>query len=83
MKKATIFAHHTLYGNRTCQTIPIIAVIDDDKSVRDATQRLLRTLGYHASTFASGDEFLKSGQIHNRCDSACEDACHRPVVPPG
>jgi FixJ family two-component response regulator len=41
----------------------MIAIVDDDKAVREATEALLRSLGYHASTFASAEEFLKSEQI--------------------
>ena len=46
----------------------MIAIVDDDEAVREATQRLVRSLGYHASTFASADEFLKSEQVH---DTSC------------
>ena len=46
----------------------LIAIVDDDEPVRDATKRLVRSLGYHASTFASADEFLKSKQVH---DTSC------------
>jgi FixJ family two-component response regulator len=46
----------------------LIAIVDDDEPVRDATKSLVRSLGYHASTFASADEFLKSGQVH---DTSC------------
>ena len=37
-----------------------IAIVDDDASVRRALQRLLRALGLHAETFASGEAFLQS-----------------------
>ena len=50
---------------RFVKNIPIIAVIDDDEAVRDGTETLVRSLGYHASTFASADEFLKSDQVHD------------------
>ena len=46
------------------KNIPMIAIVDDDEIVREATQSLMRSLGYHASTFASADEFLKSDQAH-------------------
>ena len=39
---------------------PTIAVVDDDASVRRAVGRLLRAVGMHASTYASGEEFLQS-----------------------
>jgi FixJ family two-component response regulator len=48
--------------------MPMIAIVDDDESVREATQSLMRSLGYHASTFASAEEFLKSDQVH---DTSC------------
>ena len=48
--------------------MPMIAIVDDDESVRDATETLLRSLGYRTSTFASADEFLKSEQVH---DTSC------------
>ena len=36
----------------------LIAVVDDDESVRRATGRLLRTAGFEAETYASGTDFL-------------------------
>jgi FixJ family two-component response regulator len=42
---------------------PSIAVIEDDDSVREATIGLLRSHGFIAKGFASGDEFLKSNRI--------------------
>jgi FixJ family two-component response regulator len=46
----------------------LIAIVDDEEPVRHATKSLVRSLGYHASTFASADEFLKSEQVH---DTSC------------
>ena len=46
-------------------TIPngrMVAVIDDDDSVRTALKELLRSVGLPAQAFASAEEFLKSGQ---------------------
>ncbi len=37
---------------------PIVAVIDDDDSVRRALQRLLRSVGWAVASFASGKDFL-------------------------
>jgi len=48
--------------------VPIIAIIDDDKSVRVATESLVMSLGYVARTFASAEEFLHSPSID---DVAC------------
>jgi len=42
----------------------LIAIVDDDSSVRSAVQDLLKTVGLQARTFASAEEFLRSGQQH-------------------
>jgi FixJ family two-component response regulator len=39
---------------------PVIAILEDDDSVRKALVRLLRTAGFTARGFASVEEFLKS-----------------------
>jgi FixJ family two-component response regulator len=41
----------------------LIAIVDDEQPVRDATKSFVRSLGYHASTFGSADDFLKSEQV--------------------
>jgi FixJ family two-component response regulator len=46
----------------------MISIVDDDKSVREAAKMLVRSLGYATETFASAEEFLKSGRL---CDTAC------------
>lgn len=38
----------------------MIAVLDDEESVRNAVVRLLEAAGHAARAFGSGDEFLKS-----------------------
>ena len=42
----------------------LVAIVDDDDSVRSALQGMLKAVGVPAQTFASGEEFLKSGQQH-------------------
>ena len=37
-----------------------VYVVDDDPSIRKALERLLRSVGYHALTFESAEEFLDS-----------------------
>jgi FixJ family two-component response regulator len=46
----------------------VISIIDDDPSVREATQSLIRSLGYDAQAFASAEEYLKSERL---TDSSC------------
>ena len=38
--------------------VPIIAIVDDDASVRRALLRVVESVGYRAETFASAREFL-------------------------
>ena len=45
--------------------VSIIAIVDDDETVRLATEALVRSLGYNAFTFNSANEFLKSDQVSN------------------
>jgi len=42
----------------------LVAIVDDDDSMRSALLGLLKVLGLEARAFASGEEFLKSGQQH-------------------
>ena len=41
----------------------MISVVDDDQSFRDSMRRLLKSLGYSATAFASAAEFLASPRI--------------------
>jgi FixJ family two-component response regulator len=41
----------------------MISIIDDDESVREATNGLVRSLGYATATFASAEEFLGSARV--------------------
>ena len=49
-------------------TLSVISVIDDDASVRIATNNLLSSHGYEVHTFASAVDFLKSARLG---DSSC------------
>jgi FixJ family two-component response regulator len=46
----------------------LVAIVDDDDSMRSALQGLLESAELPARSFASAEEFLKSGQQH---DTAC------------
>ena len=41
----------------------LVAVVDDDESVRESLPDLLRELGFAARAFSSAEEFLASGDI--------------------
>jgi FixJ family two-component response regulator len=49
-------------------TPSVISIIDDDASVRTATENLLKSYGYTVRTFASAGEFLQSAQLN---DTSC------------
>jgi FixJ family two-component response regulator len=42
----------------------VIAVVDDDASIRAATDSLLRSRGYSVRNFASAEEFLRSAELN-------------------
>jgi FixJ family two-component response regulator len=50
-------------GEVVLSTLSVISVIDDDGSVRAATNNLLRSRGYIVHTFASAEEFLQSPHL--------------------
>jgi FixJ family two-component response regulator len=39
---------------------PLISIVDDDESIREAIGGLMKSLGYSAETFASAEDFLSS-----------------------
>lgn len=41
----------------------IVAVVDDDPSVREALRALLRSAGLRVELFGSAEEFLRSGRV--------------------
>ena len=49
--------------------VPVIAVVDDDESVRESLAGLVESVGYEAALFDSAEEFLKSARPQN--DLAC------------
>jgi FixJ family two-component response regulator len=48
----------------TQRTTKFVAIVDDDDSMRNALDGLLKAVGLPARAFASAEEFLKSGQQH-------------------
>src|SRR5215470_18522351 len=48
--------------------LSLISVVDDDTSVRESLQCLIRSFGFAVEAFASAEEFLKSDHLPNtRC----------------
>ena len=47
---------------------PIVAIVDDDASVRPSMLRLVRSFGYRAEAFSSGEELLASPIV---AEAAC------------
>ena len=42
---------------------PLIAIVDDDESVREATKGLMRSMGLAVEAFACGEDFLRSPHL--------------------
>jgi FixJ family two-component response regulator len=42
---------------------PLIAIVDDDELMRDATDALMRSAGFSAETFSCGADFLSSPDL--------------------
>jgi FixJ family two-component response regulator len=47
--------------------IPVVFVVDDDISVRESLELLLRTAGWKVETFASANAFLARGRVNAPC----------------
>jgi FixJ family two-component response regulator len=48
--------------------VPLIAIVDDDDSLRKSLDNLLRSVGFRTQGFSSAEAFLSSQQVH---DTAC------------
>lgn len=48
--------------------VPLISVVDDDESVRESLDGLIRSVGFSVKVFASAEEFLNSDHL---CDIDC------------
>ncbi|HTT65685.1 MAG TPA: response regulator [Bryobacteraceae bacterium] len=58
-----VFSELAVHGKRPEEQLKpdLVAVIDDDKSVRNSIKTLLRSAGYRVETFESAETFLESG----------------------
>jgi len=48
--------------------VPLISIVDDDDSLRNSLNNLIRSVGFGAQGFSSAEAFLNSQQLH---DTAC------------
>ena len=47
---------------------PLISIVDDDDSLRNSLNNLIRSVGFRAQGFPSAEAFLNSSELH---DTAC------------
>lgn len=45
--------------------LPLISVVDDDESVRESLDGLIRSVGFAVKVFASGEEFLNTDHLRD------------------
>jgi FixJ family two-component response regulator len=50
------------------RNVPMISIVDDDETAREATADLVNSLGYRTSTFAGAEQFLESNAVK---DTSC------------
>ena len=56
------------YQEKVADEYPLVAVVDDDESVRESLPDLLREFGFAAHSFSSAEEFLTSDSlVQTRC----------------
>jgi len=48
--------------------VPLIAIVDDDDSLRNSLDDLLRSVGFRSHGFSSAEAFLRSQHVH---ETAC------------
>ena len=58
--------------------IPVVSIVDDDESVRDALKGFIQSIGFRAEIFASAEDFLVSDML-DRTTCMIVDV-HMPVM---
>ena len=54
-----------MLGMVSQQRAKVVAIVDDDELIRESLRGLMKAAGFPAVTFASGEEFLNSGEQEN------------------
>jgi two-component system response regulator FixJ len=57
----------TIASTKAPADAPLVVVVDDDASVRQSAQRLIRSFGYQVAAFASGAELLAGVDYAGAC----------------
>ena len=52
---------------------PLVAIVDDDDSIRGATENLLEAAGYSTTTFSSAESFISSDRRRSRVSCVVAD----------
>jgi len=65
-------------GEHHAREQPLVAVVDDDESVRESLPDLLWELGFAAHVFSSAQEFLMSDGSSGGCAASSADATRMP-----
>lgn len=55
--------HRAMPHEDPVRDVPLIAIVDDDDSFREALERFLRTCAFRVRSFASGEAFLQSSEL--------------------
>lgn len=64
MSTVSVFAHNPTTVSAASHATPVVFVVDDDVSVRDALELLIRFAGRQPETFGSAQEFLSRPRVH-------------------
>ena len=48
-------------------TVPVVYIVDDDRSLREALSSLVRSMGFRAEAFSSAEEFLECSRREEAC----------------
>jgi FixJ family two-component response regulator len=59
-RRHVVSATGLVMASKTTEVVPVVCVVDDDASIREALDRLFRSIGLQSKTFGSATEFLQN-----------------------